>query len=42
MTEMQPTLSQTNNFPSKYQNSHAKGLPVEADKIKYPGTFLLL
>lgn len=42
VTETQPAVSQTNNFPSKYQKSHAKGLPVGADKIKYPGIFLLL
>lgn len=41
-TEVQPTVSQANNFPSKYQDRHAEGLPVKADQIKYPGIFVLL
>lgn len=33
--EMLPNVSQTNNFPSKYQKTHAKGLHVKADKISW-------
>lgn len=42
VTEVQTTVSQANNSPSKDQDRHAKGLPVKADEIKYTRIVVLL